>query len=121
MIQIPAPLRTIAARQGYNLFFVSDPEMPIEACKIGSRLLSCNFRDLETLVAWLDGNDRAAAMVTVPMPGGTSGQLPEAGLRAWFLARGVSERDVRLYVGQNRGKTLEQLDAEYERLHGSLA
>jgi hypothetical protein len=121
MIQIPASLRTIADRLGFELTIVDDPDMPIEATRKGSRDLAMNFADLDRLVGWLDLHDRAAAMMTIEMPGGTSGQLPEADLRAWFLARGVSERDVQLYIGQNRGKTLEQLDAEYERLHGSLA
>jgi hypothetical protein len=92
MIQIPTSLRTVAARQGYNLFVVSDPEMPIEACRIGSRLLAMNFDTLDRLVAWLDGNDRAAAvdtrpvvapqLVSVPRPDGTSGYLPADDVRA---------------------------------------
>ncbi len=150
-IEINDSLRAIAARQGFTLTVVDDPDMPVEATRTGSRLLAMNFADLEHLVAWLDGNDRAAAtdtrpvvapqLVSVPRTDGTSGHLPaddlralaahvdnrdsepltDAELRHWFTVRGVQHGDLQLYVGQNRGKTLDELEAEYDRICGRMA
>lgn len=52
-------LRKIARRLGFELTVVPG-DMPIEATRIGSRLLAMNFADLDELVAWLDLHDRAA-------------------------------------------------------------
>lgn len=47
--------------------------------------------------------------------------MTRAELRAWMLGRGVPERDVELYVGQNYGRTEDELDAEYDRVCGRMA
>lgn len=47
--------------------------------------------------------------------------LSDAELRHWFAAHGVADVHLLLFVGQNRGKSLNQLEAINQRSHGLMA